>query len=537
MKQYGFGYTNFAERWYVHNTNIVTVEYLCTHFNKSEIIVTMFDKIVLGSFLETVDRYGENNAFFIADKFYTYIEFAKHISKIREALQLNNFKSKNIGLVANDDIETYASIFSIWLEGLAYVPIHPHQPIERSLEIISQANIDIVIDSRRDSVFKNRMIIESSSLQFEGVDLEPKIVADDALAYILFTSGSTGKPKGVPITRANVGNFMKSFWEVGFKIDQNDRCLQCFDLTFDVSVQSYLVPLTRGACTYTIPHDQIKYSYVYGLLEDHKLTFGAMAPSMIRYLRPYFEEICLPEMRYNILTAEASPVDLVTEWSKCIPNAEIYDFYGPTETTIYCTYYKYVRNSVNKHINGMISIGKAMSGLTAVILDETRNILGANQKGELCISGGQLTPGYWNNPEKSAESFFEMEWRGTICRFYKTGDSCFFDNEGDIMYAGRLDFQVKIQGYRIELGEIEYHSREFLQGQNAVAIAFENKTGNTEIALFLESELTDTNILLEYLKSKMPYYMIPTKILNTKRIPLNVNGKIDRNILKNAIIL
>jgi acyl-coenzyme A synthetase/AMP-(fatty) acid ligase len=308
-------------------------------------------------------------------------------------------------------------------------------------------------------------------------------------------------------------------------------------LTFDVSIQSFLVPLTNGACTYTIPHDQIKYSYVYGLLEDHQLTFGAMAPSMIRYLRPYFEEINVPSLRYNILTAEASPLDLVTEWSKCIPNAEIYDFYGPTEATIYCTYYKINKKGNNKQFNGMLSIGKAMSGLTSIIIDEDGNIQGANQKGQLCISGDQLTPGYWKYPDKTAESFFEREWKGTIKRFYKTGDSCFIDNEGDIMYTGRLDYQVKIQGFRIELSEIEYHTRECLRGQNAVAVAFENKTGNTEIALFVEDEKTDSSALSVYLKSKMPSYMIPNKIYYNKKFPLNSNGKTDRNMLKKLIKL
>jgi len=183
----------------------------------------------------------------------------------------------------------------------------------------------------------------------------------------------------------------------------------------------------------------------------------------------------------------------------------------------------------------MISIGKAMNGLIAIIIDESGKILGTNQKGELCISGAQLTPGYWNNPMKTAESFFEREWEGTIHRFYKTGDSCYIDNEGDILYAGRLDYQVKIQGYRIELSEIEYHARECLRGQNSVAVAFENKTGNTEIALFVEDEETDPGYLLLYLKSKMPSYMIPAKIFYNKKFPLNSNGKIDRNILKKSI--
>jgi D-alanine--poly(phosphoribitol) ligase subunit 1 len=497
----------------------------------------MFNRNIIKPFVEVVENYGDNNAFCIAEKFYTYNELVKHISKIRKALRLSNARSKNIGLVANDDIETYASIFSIWFEGFAYVPLHPHQPVDRNLEIISQANIDLVICSNNTASFSNVNTIFSAQLEFDELLLVPEQIPDEALAYILFTSGSTGKPKGVPIMRGNVGAFMKSFFEVGFKINQFDRCLQCFDLTFDVSVQSFLLPLIKGACIYTIPHDQIKYSYVYGLLEDHQLTFGAMAPSMIRYLRPYFEEINIPSMRYNILTAEASPVDLVSDWSKCIPNSEIYDFYGPTEATIYCTYYKFKNSDINKHLNGMISIGKPMSGLSAIIIDDAGNILGVNQKGELCISGAQLTPGYWNNPVKTAESFFEKEWGGSIQRFYKTGDSCFIDNDGDIMYAGRLDYQVKIQGYRIELSEIEYHAREYLRGQNAIAVAIDDKTGNTEIALFIEDEESDPASLLLYLKSKMPSYMIPAKIYFNKKFPLNSNGKIDRNMLKKSITL
>jgi len=330
---------------------------------------------------------------------------------------------------------------------------------------------------------------------------------------------------------------MKSFAKAGFSITCEDKCLQCFDLTFDVSVQSYLVPLTTGACTYTIPHDQIKYSYVYGLLEDHQLTFGAMAPSMIRYLRPYFDEINAPGMRYNILTAEASPADLVAEWSKCIPNAEIYDFYGPTEATIYCTYYKCGSDGNYKNLNGNLSIGKPMDGITAIIRDENGNVAERGKKGELCISGDQLTPGYWNNQEKTAESFFDLIWEGELRRFYKTGDSCFFDDEGDILYAGRLDYQVKIQGYRIELSEIEYHAREWLKGQNAVAVAYENTTGNSEIALFVEDDQAAIDPLQAYLKSKMPPYMVPSKVYLKSKFPLNANGKIDRNVLKKSIIL
>lgn len=496
---------------------------------------SMFEKYILIPLIKSLTHFSARHSFYINNLYFTYKDLAENISKIRSKIDELSFSGKNIGLIANDDIETYASIIAIWLAGYSYVPIHPRYPIKRGMEIIKQSGTDLIIDSSSNPKYTSAKIIESRKLSFHSFNLEPNLVNDDVIAYILFTSGSTGKPKGVPISRGNVGAFMKSFWEVGFKIDKNDRCLQCFDLTFDVSVQSFLVPLTKGACVYTIPHDQIKPGYAYGLMEEQKLTFGAMAPSMVRFLRPYFAEIELPHIRYNILTAEASPLSLVEEWSKCIPNAEIYDFYGPTEATIYCTYYKFDRNGANKQLNGMISIGKPLNGIFAIITDEERHIMGKTIKGELCIAGDQITPGYWNNPDKNRSSFFELDIQNRLFRFYRTGDLCFIDDDDDIMYSGRLDHQVKIQGFRIELSEIEHHAREYVKDHNVIAVVFEGSYGNCEIALFVEGTISDTTSLVDYLKSRMPYYMIPSRIIERAEFPLNSNGKVDRNSLKNQL--
>jgi D-alanine--poly(phosphoribitol) ligase subunit 1 len=492
----------------------------------------IFHKYVLEPFINVSEKGESRNSFCINEKFYSYSDFNSVISKIRTAIKKGAVDSTNIGVVVNDDIETYAAIFAIWLEGYAYVPLHPHQPYERCVEIIKLSNLELVIDSSSKTRYENYRTINSSNIQDVEVDLKPNLVSDDSLAYILFTSGSTGTPKGVQITRKNVGTFMKAFWDVGFAIDQNDRCLQSFDLTFDVSVQSFLVPLTRGACVYTIPHNQIKYSYIYGLLEEHKITFGAFAPSMIRYLKPYFGEIKAPDMRYNILTAEACPYDLLVEWSECIPNSEIYDFYGPTEATVYCTYDKFSRKGSNKVIDGMMSIGKPMNGIKVAIIDENCKVLDYNQNGELCLSGDQVSPGYWGNETKNSECFFNLEIGGLIERYYKTGDLCSIDENGYITLYGRLDNQVKIQGYRVELGEIEYHVRECLPGIANVAMAYENSSGNKQIALFVENEPFEIDLLLKYLGSKMPNYMIPSLVKFIPVFPLNYSSKIDRQRLK-----
>ncbi|WP_158848184.1 AMP-binding protein [Algibacter sp. L1A34] len=501
--------------------------------HRKELKPIVFNDHILKPFINQINK--DLNAFCINETFFTYKDFTKSISKIRDCLQLQKVVSKNVGLVVNDDLETYASIFAIWLEGLAYVPLHPLQPIERNIEIIDQAEVSLILDSSLVSKYEKFEKIATNELVFNKFNLEIKEIADSELAYILFTSGSTGKPKGVSITRGNVGTFIKSFFEIGFDITEKDRCLQVFDLTFDVSVQSYLVPLTRGACTFTIPHDQIKFSYVFGLLEDHEITFGAMAPSMLRYLRPYFDEINIPSMRYNILTAEASPIELVDEWKTCLPNARLFNFYGPTEATIYCTYYEILRDSKNKSLNGMFSIGKAMEGLEAVILIDGDITKAPGIKGELCVAGDQVTPGYWKNDSKNKDSFITKIINNKELRFYRTGDSCNFDNDGDILLYGRIDYQVKIQGYRIELGEIEYKVRDYLNGVNAISIAFTNNTGNTELALFVESKEVSGDDIKNYLSTQLPPYMLPSKLYFLNEFPLNTSGKINRLELKSLI--
>lgn len=495
-----------------------------------------FNEYVIEPVLSSIQKYKDRNAFCISERFYTYEQFGQNISKIRKGIVSETFENTNVGLVINDDIETYASIFALWLEGFSYVPLHPQWPAERCDEIINQVNLDLILDSSEKSRYtsgEGYKCLNTNSLVYDTSFLTVvNGISDKSIAYILFTSGSTGKPKGVQLMRKNVGAFMDSFWKTGITLNENDRCLQAFDLTFDVSVQSYLAPLTKGACCYTIPYGQIKYIYASGLIEDHQLTFGAMAPSMLRYLKPYFDEFDSSSMRQVILTAEACPLNLMEDYYEVAKNVELYDFYGPTEATIYCTYYKLTRSGHNKTLNGIISIGKPMANVIGLILDENGNELPNGEKGELCVAGDQVTCGYFNNPEKNKEAFFYKEIDGEKVRFYHTGDLCYKDEDGDIMYSGRLDHQAKIQGFRVEMGEIEFHAREYLKGPNVVCLAYDNAKSLTEIAMFIESQSLPTEKLIEYMRTKMPAYMIPSQIIFQEVFELNSNGKVDKNKLK-----
>jgi len=480
-----------------------------------------------------ITGHNDLHAFLINNRFYKYAEFAQVVSNIRKAIEQT--EEKHIGLVANDDIETYAAIIALWLEGKAYVPMSTETPRDRNEKIIKQAFLRTVIDSSDEPLFPECNTIQSKKLAQSQINLQAKPVGGDELVYILFTSGTTGEPKGVPITRDNLEGFIKAFDDLGFDITEKDRCLQMFELTFDLSVMSYLVPLLKGACIYTIPKDKIKYSYIYELMEEQELTVALMVPSILHYMRKYFVEIDLPLMRYSLFCGEALPLDVTEEWSKCLPNAKIVNVYGPTEDTIFCTHYTFNRTGENKSHNGVLSIGRAMNGTTTVIIDEQNEILQPGNTGQLCLGGVQLTPGYWHNEAKNNETFFNKTYNGREERFYKTGDLCSCDADGDIEYLGRIDFQIKIQGFRVELSEIEFYAKAFLEKVNVAAVACIDPIGNTQIGLAIESEKFETKTLQQFLETKLPVYMIPKQILFAKVFPLNSNGKTDRNELKRLI--
>lgn len=493
-----------------------------------------FESNILSNIQRSILGYLDRNAFYINNTYYTYRQFANRISAIRAAIHSWLSAEQIVALAIHDDLDTYASIVALWMEGKAYVPLHPNHPIERNRGIISQIGASFLLDSEVNGFYADMCRVEfTGGLSFDKFFLDQWVNAnEDDLAYILFTSGSTGVPKGVQISRRNIVSFIDSFWKTGIEIGSEDRCMQVFDLTFDVSVQSYLVALTRGACVYTVPYGQVKYLYAASLIQEQHITFGAMAPSMLTYLRPYFDEFDASSMKACILTAEACPVDLMEDWFKCASNTEIYDFYGPTEATIYCTCYKLTRGGENLSLNGIISIGRPLANVKAIIIREDGSLVEGEEKGELCIAGPQVTPGYWKNKEKNEVSFFVRDNE----RFYHTGDLCFWDKSGNIMYSGRIDQQAKIQGFRVELGEIEHHARQFFgNSRRVLAIAFQNSQNLTEIALFIESDQENEEPLISFLRGRIPQYMIPTRILYEPSFPLNKSEKVDRNALKQKL--
>ncbi len=472
-------------------------------------------------------RFAQRNAFHIGGQSYSYAELSAKVESIRSSIR-GVPDDRIIGVMAHDDLLTYASLFAIWAEGRAYVPLSLASPQLRNDELVSQAGIHLVLNSSHvGGVTLARMLRTDLLPEVHGQAPLPHVDGKD-MAYMLFTSGTTGRPKGVPISRNSLAAFVKAFDALGLDLGPEDRCLQMFQLTFDPSVMSFFIPLLKGACVYTIPEDAIKYAYIHELMEDHQLTIAAMVPSILNFLRPYFDEVYSPALRASLFCGEALPLDVVEEWSARVPNARIINIYGPTEHTIVCTEYEYDRQGSNKQRNGTLSIGKPMLGTTVVIIDEQHNALPIGETGELCLGGPQGTEGYLNDPERNAESFIYPKGPNDGRRYYRTGDRCLMDADGDLMYLGRIDHQVKVQGFRVELGELEHHAKMILPRQNMVAAALEGTQGNTELVLVTEGAVSDVQGLIKSLRGILPPFMVPSRVFHMDNLPLNNNGKIDR---------
>jgi amino acid adenylation domain-containing protein len=488
---------------------------------------------------ESCIRFADKTAFVIENKSYTYSDFAVKVSSVRNRLdQLGGKNLKLVGVETYNDIDTYTSIFGILFSGNGFVPLNPTNPIDRNQSVIEQSELRVILTSNKNSDISklasasNIDVISFDDLIFGEINLKIPDVSDEEIAYILFTSGSTGVPKGVPITRKNLTAFIDAFYALGYNIDENDRFMQMFELTFDFSIFTYIAPLCKGASVHTLPTGGIKYANVYTILEEQEITFAAMVPSILSYLRPYFEEIKFDKMKYSLFCGEALVKDVVTEWQKCTPNSTIINAYGPTEATVFCLIYNCSKdaNEIKEH-NDAISIGKEMLNTKALVIDENLNIIPNGEKGELCLSGDQVTPGYWKNDEKNKDSFFKVKIGDKEEIFYRTGDLSYIDSQGDFMFLGRLDFQVKVDGFRIELGEIEHYVRHHTNLTNVVAAPINNKVGTAEIHLFMENFSGDSNELVLKLKEKIPHYMIPSYFHNVPAFPLNSNGKVDRKAL------
>lgn len=480
---------------------------------------------------------SDRTAFVINDESYSYLELKLHVDRCYYFL-MQHPKLALVGIVARDNIQTYAMMIATVLSDCGYVIINPANPPERNEQITSESGISVVLGSCIDDASLLPAYLQFIALP--SLPAPPHEVCythpdSSSIAYVLFTSGTTGKPKGVCISKANLEALLHSLAKLPLQVTQDDRVLQMFDLSFDGSVLMLFMSLCAGAAIYTVNPDRIKYLEIARLMHSHKLSFVFVVPSVIGLLKPYLPSILLPDVRTFIVGAEAVSYSRLQSILPCIPNASVWNLYGPTEATVCVMAYQMDSNVTNELHNGIIPIGKPMPGVMHLVVDNNLAICAQGEIGELYVGGEQLCQGYINAPERNSIDFILYNWEGQAQRFYATGDLVYVNEFGNYMYCGRRDRQVKIQGNRIELAEIEHHARAFTDCE---AIAMVNELdGVQSLYLFIENYTGTEADILQHLSSKLPAYMVPRQIISLSHLPKTDSDKTDLQQLTNELML
>lgn len=491
---------------------------------------------MLDGFLKSAAVSPGDPAIRIGGKTYSYSELLKMASAVSRALNDHPDKSHYVGLYTDNTVHTYAALLGILMAGKAFVPLNHKFPDERLEKIITDAAINQVAccsgsEDRLKAVHPQLQFIFPDQLQTGNVFAA---VATDGNsdAYILYTSGSTGVPKGIPITRDNFSALLAALRK-RFTIQPEDRVLQAFELSFDVSLACVFFAWEFGATLVVADLDGITAVNAFKAIYEEKATFVTLPPSALYYLKRLrlIGSVQLPFVHTTLFTGEALPYKVVEEWKTSAPQTAVENAYGPTETTVWSLFYKLEEDAAEQLVNGLCPIGEGLDGIAVRIVDEKGTDVADGERGELWVSGPQIFHGYRNNETKTKE-VLNTDADGNS--WYKTGDIVLKNAKGNIVYINRKDNQVQVNGYRVELGEVEHALRKASGIDGAVVLATE-KNQVTELYGFLEGKFEKEEVLSR-MRTLVPGYMVPRDLVAVNPLPVNTNGKVDKLLLKKTYL-
>lgn len=434
----------------------------------------------------------------------------------------------------------FVGVLAALVSGRTYVPLNPSFPITRLAEMLDRAGAGVLlVDPERTQMAKEVVALSNRDLPIVEVedraqgpvpDIPTPAPDADDLAYVLFTSGTTGRPKAVGVTHANVSAFVEHILD-NWDFDSDDRFSQTFDFTFDLSVFDMFVCWGAGA-TLVCPTPKTLLNPV-RWIRDAGLTVWFSVPSMITFMSRLggLTEGRFPALRRSLFCGEALAQSAAEAWAAAAPSSTIDNLYGPTELTIACTAHRWTPGQTIT-ASGTVPIGEPFPAMHALVVDDALRESG--DIGELIMTGPQLTPGYLDDPERTAAAFVVPPGRTDV--YYRTGDRVRVHDDGMFEYVGRVDHQIKVNGYRVELGEVEAAAREVLGGIGLAAVGHPpTPSGYGGIALVVEDDDVDQEVVRAELQSLLPAYMVPRLVDSQVPLPLNPNGKIDRSAIQSAL--
>ncbi|MBO4795088.1 MAG: amino acid adenylation domain-containing protein [Clostridia bacterium] len=438
-------------------------------------------------------------------------------------------------------VQTVVAFLGAAYSGCYYVPMDSEMPASRIELIFGNLRDFIIIADKSVTAAIEKMGYSDRSYLYEEAaecDTDDALLArirekqiDTDPLYIVFTSGSTGAPKGVCACHRSVIDYIEQLSKV-LKVDKDTVFGNQSPLYTDACLKEIYPTLKFGAQAVFIP--KMLFSFPVRLIEflnEYKINticWVASALSIVSGLGTF--ESAKPEyLRTVAFGSEVFPIKQYNLWRSVLPEARFINLYGPTECTGMSCYYVVDREFEETDV---IPIGRPFDNTDIFLLTDDIREAAYGEVGEICIRGTCVTHGYYNNPEKTSACFVQNPLQNNYPeRVYLTGDLARYNDKGELVFVSRKDYQIKHMGYRIELGEIEIAAG--LMDGVAMTAAVYNKE-KQQIVLFYSGKV-ESDPLLEYIKQKLPRYMIPAELIRLDAIPQTANGKIDRVTLAKRI--
>lgn len=444
-----------------------------------------------------------------------------------------------VAICVERSVEMLVGIFGIMKAGAAYVPLDPTYPRGRLEFMIGDCGATMLLTkSGTGDQFAARLpglrtiLLDSPEWSDDRSLPHSKAPVElDNLAYILYTSGSTGGPKGVQITHRNLAH--SNHARIEYYADPVSSFLLLSSYAFDSSVAGIFHTLTTGGRLVIPPPGDSRWAAeeLAGLVAENQISHVLTFPSLYGDLLTRADAAKLESLRCVIVAGEACPRQLVDAHYRLLPQAALFNEYGPTEATVWSSVYPCEPGEVGP----TVPIGRPIANTQLYVLDANLQPLPAGLPGELYVGGAGVSMGYVNQPELTSARFIRNPFSSDPAqRLYRTGDLARFLPDGNLEFLGRVDQQVKIHGLRIELGEIEAALMAYPEVREAVVLSQSNGEGDPKLEGFVMAraeDATSSHELQAFLKNRLPAYMVPSAFSFLQEFPRTPTGKVDRQAL------
>lgn len=472
----------------------------------------------------------------------TYGELDKRGNQLAHLLRQRGVDAgTKVGLLMDRSLEMIVAILGVLKAGGTYIPTATDYPPERVAFILQDSDSHLLVTQPHvaptlQGVVDKPVVELDSSWQTLAGQADTALAIDhdpDAIACIIYTSGSTGKPKGVMLAHRGICNYMQ--WkERHFRMTSDDAMIMKAPFGFDAATWEIFSPLAVGGRTVIVKQGgQIDIPYLIDLMARERVTMGFIVPTQIRALLddPNFGKCT--DLRVVMVGGEAFPEDLRDTFRATLPNCELHNVYGPTETSIVVMSWD-IANAMPE--DTLTPIGYPNDNTQTYVLNEALQPVPVGVVGELYIGGVQVGRGYLNRPELTAERFVNDPFSANAAaKLYKTGDRVRYRPDGAIEYLGRADFQVKLRGQRVELGEIEAALQSVTAVKQALVVVREESVNDKRLVGYftLNNGMAEPNTaeLRDHLRQSMPEFMVPNAFVGLDAFPTTPNGKLDRAAL------